>query len=33
MSEAQIEWHLDEDVEKGTYRIGYFGNHKAVFRR
>ncbi|KAI8887910.1 Neutral/alkaline nonlysosomal ceramidase [Backusella circina FSU 941] len=33
MSEAQIEWHIDEDVEKGTYRIGYFGNHKAVFSR
>ncbi|KAG0180502.1 hypothetical protein DFQ29_000591 [Apophysomyces sp. BC1021] len=27
-SEATIEWVIDEHAEAGTYRLGYFGNHK-----
>lgn len=30
-SYARIEWHIPEDVIKGTYRIRYLGDHKNLF--
>lgn len=33
MSEATIEWHVSSDVERGTYRLGYFGNSIAPFSK
>ncbi|KAJ8662384.1 hypothetical protein O0I10_002078 [Lichtheimia ornata] len=30
LSQAKIEWHVDEEVPAGTYRIGYFGHHKKT---
>lgn len=33
MSEALIEWHVDQHVKPGVYRLGYFGNSRASFSK
>lgn len=33
MSEALIEWHVNQHVEPGVYRLGYFGNSRASFSK
>jgi hypothetical protein len=33
MSEATVEWHIDQDVEAGTYRLSYIGNSAAPFSK
>ncbi|ORZ15834.1 neutral ceramidase [Absidia repens] len=32
-STAIIEWDVDDTVEAGTYRLGYFGHHQSILKK
>ncbi|KAI8984590.1 Neutral/alkaline nonlysosomal ceramidase [Mycotypha africana] len=32
ISEATVEWHINQDIEPGIYRLGYRGNSRSSFQ-